>query len=57
MKVPTDRGQRDVDDGDVESHDEEAHRADEQDADASPPIQLVDQGRSRDIHFHSHNGY
>jgi hypothetical protein len=36
VEVPSDRGQGDIDDRGVESHDQQAHRANEQDAD--PPL-------------------
>ena len=47
VEIPADRGQGDVDDGDVEPHDEQAHRADQQDADAPPTAQLGRHGRTR----------
>ena len=57
MEVPPDGGQGDVDDGHVEPHDEEAHRADEQDADTPPPAQRIDHGRALLSSFCNHNGY
>ena len=42
--VPADRREGDIDDGHVESDDQQAHRADQQDADAAAPARL---GRSR----------
>ena len=42
VQVLPDGGEGDVDDGHVEAHDQEAHGADEEDADAPAATQLVD---------------
>ena len=45
VQVLPDGGEGDVDDGHVEAHDQEAHGADEEDADAPAAAQLVDRRR------------
>ena len=47
VQVFPDGGEGDVDDGHVEAHDQEAHGADEEDADAPAAAQLVDRRRGR----------
>jgi hypothetical protein len=48
VKLSTNGGESDVDDIDVETHDEQAHAADEEHPDAPAPVERCGLGHARD---------